>query len=89
MMAIVDHFEIENGFCTDAAQLFCITDSGNTDHQRRDDNWHHDHFDQMNKDIARRESKFAISHCGRRCDNGDSYSAGYQHKGQQDLRAKG
>ncbi len=49
-----DHFEIENSFSTNAAQLFCITDSGDTDNQRRDDNGHNNHFDQMDKDIARR-----------------------------------
>ncbi|MNP45628.1 hypothetical protein D3C76_1395670 [compost metagenome] len=49
-----DHFEIKDGFCTDAAQLLRVTHPGNPYHQRRDDNRHHNHFDQMDKDITGR-----------------------------------
>ena len=52
-----DHFEIENGFGANTAQLFCITHPGNTNHQRGDNNRHDDHFDQMDKDIARRRQQ--------------------------------
>ncbi len=47
-----DHFEIKNRFCADTAELLRVADPGNPNHQRRNDNWHHNHLDQMNKDIT-------------------------------------
>ena len=49
-----DHFKIDNGLRADTAQLLRIAHARNTDHQGRDDDRYDDHFNQMDKDIARR-----------------------------------
>ena len=49
-----DHFKIDNGLGADAAQLLGVAYTRNAHHQRRDDNRDDNHFNQVDKDIARR-----------------------------------
>ena len=49
-----DHFEIDDGFGANSPQLFCIANAGYSDNQRRNNNRHHNHFNQMDENIASR-----------------------------------
>ncbi|MCY1360040.1 hypothetical protein D9M69_466480 [compost metagenome] len=47
-----DDFEVDDGLEADAPQLLGVTDAGNADDQRGNDDRDHDHLDQTDKDIA-------------------------------------
>ena len=52
-----DHLEVNNGFRANTPELFGITNTRDTHHQRGDHNRHNNHFDQMDEDITRRREQ--------------------------------
>ena len=52
-----DHLEVNNGFRANTPELFGITNTRDTHHQRGDHNRHNNHFNQMDEDITRRREQ--------------------------------